>query len=279
MYMGFIDRVISEYKYITQKRWTYDEAGRHWDSVTDYDEINNKTYSYFRRFTDGFQLCTIPGRSYVLDICSRTGKGTVYFHEKGKIGRAVCANVAERLQDVCRASLKKHGIDAKTVTFKALPLPFPDEEFDAALCFETIEHMPNPKEFMEELARVTKKGGELLLTTPNILWGPGHWFAAILNAHHSEGPCRFLSRRAVLRSARKAGFALEREKATIVVPFGPKALNRFNDLFECILPERILRLIALRRIFVFRRKSIERPQYHHGSTEEDPAAIRPVIEK
>lgn len=48
------------------------------------------------------------------------------------------------------------------------PLPFPDASFDAVLSVEGIEHLENPFNFLRELRRVLRPGGQLLLTTPNI---------------------------------------------------------------------------------------------------------------
>ena len=249
---GIIRRALAEYKHITRRRWTYDDVGRHWDATIDYDDMNSKAYSYFRRFIDGLRLSGIPDRSYILDICGRTGNGALYFYNNGKVRSAVCADVSQRMLDICRANLKDHKIDAATAHFDGLPLPFRDGEFDAVLCFETVEHMPEPAAFVKELARVVKSGGRLLLTTPNILWEPGHWFVAIFNLHHSEGPHRFLTRQGVLRMAKEAGFTLQAEETTVLIPAGPKPLLRFGEFLERILPESVLRVLALRRIFAFR---------------------------
>jgi len=249
---GIIRRALAEYRYITLRRWTYDDVGRHWDSTTDYDDINRKAYSYFRRFIDGLRLSGISDRSYILDICSRTGNGTLHFYNNGKVRSAVCADVSRGMLDVCRANLKDHKIDGTTAHFNGLPLPFRDGEFDAVLCFETVEHMPEPAAFVKELARVVKPGGRLLLTTPNILWEPGHWFVAIFNLHHSEGPHRFLTRHHVLQMAREAGLALQTEETTVLIPAGPKTLLRFGEFLERVLPKSVLRALALRRIFAFR---------------------------
>ena len=48
-------------------------------------------------------------------------------------------------------------------------LPFEDQSFDYILLMEVIEHLPNPYEVMEELSRILKKGGVLIVSTPNIL--------------------------------------------------------------------------------------------------------------
>jgi len=46
-------------------------------------------------------------------------------------------------------------------------LPFPDESFELATCFETIEHVPRPQAAVGELARVLAPPGALLISSPN----------------------------------------------------------------------------------------------------------------
>ena len=47
--------------------------------------------------------------------------------------------------------------------------PYKDNFFDLVLCSEVIEHLPHsPVPGLREMYRVTKKGGSILLTTPNI---------------------------------------------------------------------------------------------------------------
>ncbi|MFY9570682.1 MAG: class I SAM-dependent methyltransferase [Blastocatellia bacterium] len=45
----------------------------------------------------------------------------------------------------------------------------PNDSFDTVISCETIEHVPNPRKALQELARVLKPGGRLFLTTPNYL--------------------------------------------------------------------------------------------------------------
>ncbi|HMR04160.1 MAG TPA: class I SAM-dependent methyltransferase [Polyangiaceae bacterium] len=47
------------------------------------------------------------------------------------------------------------------------PLPFEDARFDLIWSSEVIEHLEDPAAALSELRRVTKPGGELILTTPN----------------------------------------------------------------------------------------------------------------
>jgi SAM-dependent methyltransferase len=50
------------------------------------------------------------------------------------------------------------------------PFPFPDGTFDAVFFFEVLEHLAiDPMRTMAEINRVTKPGGALLLSTPNVI--------------------------------------------------------------------------------------------------------------
>jgi 2-polyprenyl-3-methyl-5-hydroxy-6-metoxy-1,4-benzoquinol methylase len=55
-------------------------------------------------------------------------------------------------------------------------LPFRDARFDVTAAFEVVEHIPSPMAAIDELVRVTKPGGLVLLSTPNPLSGllPGY---------------------------------------------------------------------------------------------------------
>lgn len=47
-------------------------------------------------------------------------------------------------------------------------LPFANNTFDHIACVEGIEHLENPFHTVRELRRIVKKGGKLVITTPNI---------------------------------------------------------------------------------------------------------------
>ena len=46
-------------------------------------------------------------------------------------------------------------------------LPLPDRSLDLVLSYETVEHIARYRDFVGELARILKKRGTLLLSTPN----------------------------------------------------------------------------------------------------------------
>jgi len=59
-------------------------------------------------------------------------------------------------------------LDVSTVDViaSADDLPFEDARFDCVLCTEVLEHCARPAVVMDEIARVLKPGGVVLLTTP-----------------------------------------------------------------------------------------------------------------
>jgi SAM-dependent methyltransferase len=52
------------------------------------------------------------------------------------------------------------------------PLPFPDASFDALLCIDAINHLPDRPAGLREWWRVLKPGGRLVFTDPIIVTGP-----------------------------------------------------------------------------------------------------------
>lgn len=253
-FKGALKRTVKEYKYFTSKKWTYADTGNFWDAVHDYDEIDDETYAYKRRFYDSIKLCSVPKHSKILDIDCRTGNGAVFFHRNGRVKDAVCVSPSPVFLDVCKKRLEKYGIKGKTKLLRKIPLNLKGEVFDAVLCFETIEHMCKHIEFLKELNRLLKQNGELILTTPNILWEPIHWIVAIFGIHHSEGPHRFLSRKKIKRLVKKAGFTIIKENTTVLIPVGPKWLTRFGEHLEKLFKHTLLPCVGLRRIFICKKK-------------------------
>lgn len=68
-------------------------------------------------------------------------------------------------------------------------LPYPDEIFDTVISAETIEHSPEPRGAVAELARVLKPGGRLYVTTPNYLGPMGLYraYCRTLGRRYTEG--------------------------------------------------------------------------------------------
>jgi len=84
--------------------------------------------------------------------------------------------------DVCReAGLKVFQGDVQAAAFE-------DNTFDLVSARHVIEHVPNPENFVREIARILKKGGQLLIQTPNSKalgrqWFGTYWYANDVPRH------------------------------------------------------------------------------------------------
>lgn len=66
--------------------------------------------------------------------------------------------------DIDSETTRKHGI--ADYLYDGKRFPFEDAAFDSMLCNQVFEHVFNPDEFLDEIIRVLKPGGKLLLTAP-----------------------------------------------------------------------------------------------------------------
>lgn len=66
---------------------------------------------------------------------------------------------------IAKGFLRKHNISYYVMD--ASNLGFRDSSFDCALCLEVIEHLKNPAACLQEIYRVLKPGGHLIISTPN----------------------------------------------------------------------------------------------------------------
>lgn len=66
-------------------------------------------------------------------------------------------------------------------------LSIADESFDIIVSSECIEHTPDPYASLLEMKRVLRKGGQLVITTPNKIWYPVLILSQILKLRKYEG--------------------------------------------------------------------------------------------
>jgi len=59
------------------------------------------------------------------------------------------------------------GERVRFVRGELLSIGFPDNSFDCVTFLECIEHVPAPQSYLEEIYRILKPGGTLVLSTPN----------------------------------------------------------------------------------------------------------------
>jgi len=252
-FKGSLSRAVQEYRYFTKRPWSLKEVGDFWDTVEEYDEINERLATYYRRFTDSYTLAIpfLPRNDYrLLDIQARSGKGTEFWHKKGKIASAVCVDFSDHLARMAQKRLHNIGLRFESLKVLDWPLPFEDKSFDFICSYETVEHVYDYRKFIAELARVLSDDGILIVTCPNPSWEWVHWTSAVLNITHSEGPHRFIGRSDLLRCFHSCGLKPVAQSQNIIIPFNGLAAQKANTIAECMLPAFLKNHFALRQMFI-----------------------------
>ncbi|MEA3642773.1 MAG: methyltransferase domain-containing protein, partial [Lamprobacter sp.] len=102
--------------------------------------------------------------SKVLEVGAGTGRDSVF------IAKYLSEHAELHLQDLCHSILEKsfpklENIDVPVIYHlgNACWLPYPDNYFDAAFHFGGLNTFSDIKKFLEEMNRVTKKGGKVVI--------------------------------------------------------------------------------------------------------------------
>jgi glycosyltransferase involved in cell wall biosynthesis/ubiquinone/menaquinone biosynthesis C-methylase UbiE len=116
-------------------------------------------FEHFHRYCLARDLC--PGLD-VLDVASGEGYGS-----------SILANVARSVIGadvdpgaIAHARTTYRGENLRFVEGSALDLPLGDASVDAVVSFETLEHVREHARFMEEVKRVLRPAGKLIVSTP-----------------------------------------------------------------------------------------------------------------
>jgi GT2 family glycosyltransferase/SAM-dependent methyltransferase len=101
----------------------------------------------------------------VLDVASGAGYGTAMLVSAG----ATSVVGVDRSEEAVRYSLEHYADpNVSFMVGDAQRLPFGAAVFDVVVSFETLEHLPDPGGFLDEVRRVLRPGGVFVVSTPNV---------------------------------------------------------------------------------------------------------------
>ena len=135
---------------INYDNWYETKIGKHADQVE----------------TDcAFNLFPVKPGMHILDVGCGTGNFSLKLVQKGV--SVVGVDISEEMLTLAR---KRAMQEEKFIEFKKMDsqnLQFPDNYFDGVFSMATIEFIPDPRKMIEEMFRVCKKGGSVLVGTIN----------------------------------------------------------------------------------------------------------------
>jgi len=138
------------------------------------------------------------GRGRLLEIGAGSG---AFVRVALRRGWSVSAN---EVSDTGLSRLRETGAEVFDGTVEAAR--FPDAAFDLVVSLEVLEHLPEPSGHLKELARITRAGGLLLLSTPNFNGLSRRWLGARWRVVE-PGHLGYFTPRTLRSALRRAGYA------------------------------------------------------------------------
>lgn len=124
----------------------------------------------------------------VLDLGCGTGFGTKMLADEAR--SVVGVDVSD---EAVAFSAARYGGDGDEnlsfVQIGSLPetrMPFDDASFDVVTCFQVIEHIHGVDRFLQEIARVLRPGGVMVMATPDRRWRLFGWQKPFNRYHVTE---------------------------------------------------------------------------------------------
>ncbi|MBI5643008.1 MAG: class I SAM-dependent methyltransferase [Deltaproteobacteria bacterium] len=156
------------------------------------------------------------------------GSGTGWFSARASaLGATVTSlDVGENLLNEV-----KKKCDTARVVGDVTDLKFPDRSFDCIVSTEVIEHTPDPKKAISEMARVLRKNGVIALTVPNRFWHFAVTIGNVLKLRPYDGFENWVGWSELKREFEKNGLKIKKQFGFHAVPFvSPKLYSAIDYL-------------------------------------------------
>lgn len=166
----------------SKKELFYNEFSEEWESKINNLETQKRIKVVFGKL---FNTNDLKGRNFL-----EVGCGLGYFSEKAfKMGAKVTGiDVGGKLVQKTKQRVPKGNF----FVVSASKLPFKDNVFDTVLSTEVIEHVDMQQKAISEMCRVLRKGGILVITTPNKIFKPLFDLMSLINIRPYHGNEKWL---------------------------------------------------------------------------------------
>ena len=114
-----------------------------------------------------------PKDKIILDLGAGKGRFAIALAEQGA-KLVIGVDISEEMLKIAKERTKQKNLQNRIIFERgdAQNLKYPNDYFDAAICLQTFMHLPNPQKCMQELARVVRPGGLIIVDqiNKNHLW-------------------------------------------------------------------------------------------------------------
>jgi ubiquinone/menaquinone biosynthesis C-methylase UbiE len=106
-----------------------------------------------------------PTKAKVLDAGTGTARIPILICQQRPDWQITAIDLAQSMLEVGKRNVEKANL-GKQISLElidAKQMPYPDEDFDAVISNSLIHHLPDPLPFLQELKRVLKPNGAILI--------------------------------------------------------------------------------------------------------------------
>lgn len=207
--------------------FTIQEVREFWDGVAHtYEQYNEQVgYVHTQRFEKALAFGGIEPGQRILNIWSRTGSLIPWLRKTPNL----TIEHREASPKLMRIAQERYPNESFGLTDLEHLSEFDDNTFDRIISLETLEHVPKPQTFLNELQRVLKPNGLLILSLPPRGAEVPEFFYRLLFGDHGEGPHRFLWPYEVKRIAGHAQLNIVAHHPFILLPLRNNRLTRMSE--------------------------------------------------
>jgi SAM-dependent methyltransferase len=136
----------------------------HWESYWRGHADLDRTYSTGNRLAREIQRDGAVAGHRVLEVGAGSGRDTLALARAGAI--AVVLDYSPASLELVQRQAREQGIPVALVRADALAMPFCDGAFDVVFHQGLLEHFRDPRPLLAENARVTARGGRVVVDVP-----------------------------------------------------------------------------------------------------------------
>ncbi len=163
--IGLVKRLGIRVRRLRRRIFPAPEWHRKWDDQVWLERyLNPERYRFYREL-----VAKVPPRNYslVLDVGCGPASLLRELLEKWPGGQGSCKFMGLEISDAAVRVARRTCGGAHVLRGSVYDIPFREASADLVLCVEVLEHLRRPRHALEEIMRVLREDGQVLITVPD----------------------------------------------------------------------------------------------------------------